>query len=306
MILNFPARSNDMKLNCEHTINNFSKDNAPIMRVSSPITMTIETKDCYSNMLRSPETRSNRVPSELINPATGPIYIEGAEPGDTLKVTIEKIDIEDFGVVSCGDDCGPLAKYLVGNHLEIVDIKDGFADFLGKYKIPLHKMIGVIGVAPSDEAKRTSYPGRHGGNMDTNMITEGTVLYLPVAVPGALLAMGDVHAVMGDGEVGGSGLEIPANITFTIEVIPGKSYEFPIAEDDSTFCIIATEPTLDAATESVTGAALTFMRERIDLEDYKIIMLMSLVGDLQFSQVVDPEMTVRFMVPKKYLDRKEF
>ena len=125
-------------------------------------------------------------------------------------------------------------------------------------------------------------------------------------VDGALFAVGDVHAVMGDGAVGGSVLEIPANITFTIEVIPGKSYEFPIAEDDSTFCIIATEPTLDAATESVTGAALTFMRERIDLEDYKIIMLMSLVGDLQVSQVVDPEMTVRFMVPKKYLDRKEF
>lgn len=295
-----------MRLTCEHTINNFSKDNTPIMTVTAPVTMTIETKDCYSNMLRSPETRGQRVPSELINPATGPIYIEGAEPGDTLKVTITKIDIEDFGVVSCGDDCGPLAKYIKGNHLEILNIEDGYIDYLGKYKIPIHKMIGVIGVAPLGDALRTSYPGRHGGNMDTNMITEGTTLYLPIAVPGGLFAVGDVHAVMGDGEVGGSGLEIPADITLTLEVIKGESQEFPIAEDSDNFCIIATEPTLDEATESCMAASLEFLKDRIDLDSHEIIMLMSLAGNLQVSQVVDPEMTVRFTFPKKFMDRAEF
>lgn len=295
-----------MKLTCEHTINNFSKDNAPIMTVATPATISIETKDCYSNLLRSPETRGQLIPSELINPATGPIFIEGAKPGDTLKVTIEKIDISDFGVVSCGDDCGPLAKFIKGNHLEIIDVKDGFADFLGKYQIPIHKMIGVIGVAPSGDALRTSYPGRHGGNMDTNMITEGTVLYLPVAVDGALFAVGDVHAVMGDGEVGGSGLEIPADITLKLELIKDKCYEFPIAEDADNFCIIATEPTLDVATESCMAASLEFLKDKIDLESHQIIMLMSLTGDLQVSQVVDPEMTVRFTFPKKFMDSTEF
>ena len=295
-----------MKLTCEHTINNFSKDNKPVMTVVAPCHLTIETKDCYSNMLRTPETRDTLVPSELINPATGPIYIENCHPGDTLKVTIEKIDTEDFGVVSCGDDCGPLAPFIKGNHLEIVDIKNGFADFLGKFKIPIHKMIGVIGVAPSGDAKRTSYPGHHGGNMDTNMITEGTTLYLPVAVEGGLFAVGDVHAVMGDGEVGGSGLEIPANITLTLEIIEGKSYEFPIAEDDSNFCVIATEATLDKATESCMAASLEFLKDKIDIETQQIIMLMSLAGDLQVSQVVDPEMTVRFTFPKKFMDRAEF
>ena len=294
-----------MKLTFEHTINNFSKDNEPIMTVSAPITMTIEAKDCYSNLLRTPETRGQLVPNELINPATGPIFVEGAEPGDTLKVTIEKIDIEDFGVVSCGDDCGPLAKFIKGNHLEIVEIKDGCADFLG-YKVPLHKMIGVIGVAPAEGAKRTSYPGRHGGNMDTNMITDGSVLYLPIAVPGALFAVGDVHAVMGDGEVGGSGLEIPADITVKLEVIKGRCQEFPIAEDSDNFCIIATEPTLDEATESCMAASLEFLKDKINLESHQIIMLMSLAGNLKISQVVDPEMTVRFTFPKKLMDITEF
>ncbi len=295
-----------MRLTCEHTINKFCKDNEPVLAVNAPVTITIETMDCYSNMLRTPETRGQLVPSELINPATGPIFVEGAEPGDTLKVTIERIDIEDFGVVSCGDDCGPLAKFIKGNHLEIIEVKDGFADFLGKYQIPIHKMIGVIGVAPAGDALRTSYPGRHGGNMDTNMITEGTVLYLPVAVDGALFAVGDVHALMGDGEVGGSGLEIPANITLELEVIKDKSYEFPIAEDSDNFCIIATEPTLDEATESCTAATLEFLKDRIDLKSQEIIMLMSLAGNLQVSQVVDPEMTVRFTFPKKFMDRAEF
>ena len=192
------------------------------------------------------------------------------------------------------------------NYLEIVDIKNGFADFLGKFKIPIHKMIGVIGVAPSGDAKRTSYPGHHGGNMDTNMITEGTTLYLPVAVEGGLFAVGDVHAVMGDGEVGGSGLEIPANITLTLEIIKNKSYEFPIAEDEDNFCIIATEPTLDEATESCMAASLEFLKDKVDIEYHQVIMLMSLAGDLQISQVVDPEMTVRFTFPKKCMDRAEF
>jgi len=295
-----------MELKCQHTINAFSKENVPVMTVKAPAQLCIHTLDCYSNLLRNPENAGMHVSSDLINPATGPIYVDGCQAGDTLKVTIKKIDVENLGVASCSDDCGPLAKFIDGSHLEILEIKDNKVDFLGKYEIPLHKMIGVIGVAPDGEAKKTSYPGRHGGNMDTNMITEGTTLYLPVAVDGALFAVGDIHAVMGDGEVGGSGLEVPAKITLNLEVIKGKTVEFPIAEDDENFSIIATEPTLDAATESCTGAALAFLTERIDLKSHEVIMLMSLAGHLQVSQVVDPEMTVRFTFPKKFMDRPEF
>jgi amidase len=142
--------------------------------------------------------------------------------------------------------------------------------------------------------------------MDCTQVKEGAKLYFPVSAPGALFATGDLHIVMGDGEVGGSGLEIPADITLSLEIIKGKSYEFPIAEDDSNFCIIATEPTLDKATESCMAASLEFLKDKIDLESHQIIMLMSLAGDLQISQVVDPEMTVRFTFPKECMDKIEF
>lgn len=295
-----------MILKCDHTINVFSKKNAPAMAVNAPCRLSVETKDCYFNILRIPENASTLISEDLINPATGPIYIHNCQPGDTLKVTIEKIEIDDFGVVSCGEDCGPLAKFVKGHHLEIMDIKDNNLDFLGKFQIPIDKMIGVIGVAPAHEAKSTSYPGRHGGNMDCNIITEGTTLYLPIEVEGGLLALGDVHAVMGDGEVGGSGLEIPATVTLTLEVIKDKQKEFPIAEDKENFYVIATAPTLDAATDTCLSAALDFLKDKIVLKSHEIIMLMSLVGDLQVCQVVDPEMTVRFAFPKKYMDIVEF
>lgn len=295
-----------MILKDDHTINVFSKENPAAMTVSSPCRLSIETKDCYSNMLRIPENANILISNDLINPATGPIYIHNCQPGDTLKVTIEKIHIENFGVVSCGEDCGPLAKFINGHHLEIMDINDNILDFLGKYQIPIHKMIGVIGVAPAHEPKPTSYPGRHGGNMDCKAITEGTILYLPVEVEGGLLAIGDVHAVMGDGEVGGSGLEIPATVTLTLEVIKYRQADFPIAEDKEYFYIIATAPTLDAATDACLSAVLEFLKDKIDLKLHEIIMLMSLVGDLQVCQVVDPEMTVRFAFPKKYMDRTDF
>lgn len=295
-----------MKLSSDHVVNTFCKENKPALRVEAPATITVSTLDCYSNMLRQVGTEDTIIPSELINPATGPIYIENVMPGDTLKITINKIEIDSMGVVSCGDDCGPLAKHIKGHHLERIHISDGKADFLDKFQLQLHKMIGVIGVAPAEGSLRNSYPGRHGGNMDTNMITEGTTLYLPVFVEGALLAMGDVHALMGDGEVGGSGLEIPADITVSVEVISGKSYDFPIAEDDDNFCFIATAPTLDEASETAVDTALEFLKSRLNLETHEIIMLMSLVGNLQISQIVDPEMTVRFTFPKKYLDTPYF
>ena len=123
------------------------------------------------------------------NPATGPVYIEDAEPGDTLKVTVEKIELADKGVAVCGEGMGTLGHILKGSHTRIIEVSNNTASFSSELKIPVSPMIGVIGVAPAEgKSINNGTPGHHGGNMDNNLITEGAILYLPVSVKGAGLA----------------------------------------------------------------------------------------------------------------------
>lgn len=259
-------------------------------KVTAPIEITFETLDCYANQLRDGQGNKDHVNWDNVNPTTGPVYVEGAEPGDTLKVTIESIDVADFGVVSHGEA------------VELVDIKDGYADFLGKFQIPLNKMVGVIGVAPAGDAINNGTPGSHGGNMDTKLIAEGAVLYLPVAVEGALFALGDVHAVMGDGEVGGTGLEIPADVMVKLELIKGGAPEFPLLETDDAYAFLVSDETIDQAIDKGCQLMHGFLQEKMPkLSDEEVHMLMSLVAQVEVSQIVDPLKTARIVFPKNYV-----
>jgi amidase len=162
-------------------------------------------------------------------------------------------------------------------------------------------MIGVIGVAPKDAVVNTCTPGKHGGNMDNTMVAEGATLYFNVETPGALFALGDVHAVMGDGEIGVSGLEIPAKVNVTLDVIKSKSVESPMLENGEFWSVIESAEDLEDAVRGATEKMFRFLSGRLALLDGEIAMLMSLAGQLQFCQVVDPLKTVRFTMPKKYI-----
>lgn len=292
-----------MRMNTDDVIFCFGKEQKVALKVKPKTTLEVETLDCFSNQLRNESDTLEKLDWDRVNPATGPIFVEGAKEGDTLKVTINTIDLNEKGTVCCAEGEGTLGHLLKGSKLHVVEIKDGFCHYLDREPIPLRKMIGVIGVAPKGENVNTGTPGKHGGNMDNTMITEGTTLYFPVACEGALLALGDVHSVMGDGEIGVSGLETPATVSLTVDVIKGKSVEYPLQETKDTFGVIVSKPTLDEAAVKATELMCEFLEERIDLDRADIVMLMSLVGDLQICQVVDPEKTVRFIFPKRYMDR---
>ncbi|MDD2211641.1 MAG: acetamidase/formamidase family protein [Clostridia bacterium] len=295
-----------MLLSKDKVIFSFSKDHPPALRVSAPATLDIETFDCFSNQLRNPEDKVEQLDWERINPATGPVYVEGAAPGDTLKVSINRINLDEKGTVCCLENEGTLGHWLKGSHIRIAPIENGVVKYLD-YQIPVKKMIGVIGVAPAEGAINTGTPGRHGGNMDTLMITEGATIYFPVTVPGALFALGDCHAVMGDGEIGVSGLECPAMVNLSLDVIKGKAPEYPLLENQDEFAIIVSKPTVDEAISRATELMCEFLEQRLTKYSRpEIIMLMSLVGNIQISQVVDPEKTVRFVFPKRYAPGIQF
>ena len=295
-----------MKFTTDKVAFDFCKDNIPIAEVVAPVTIEVATKDCFSNQLREPGDTLDALDWNDTNPVTGPIFIEGAQPGDTLKITIDKIDVDAKGTVCAIEGEGTVGHKVFGSHSKIVPVKDGFAEFSEDIKIPIKPMIGVIGVAPEAGSINSGTPGKHGGNMDNIMVCEGAVLYLPVAVEGALLALGDVHAVMGDGEVGVTGLEIPADVTLTLEVIKGQAPEYPILENADIFSVIVSKETVDEAADVATELMVDFLVPRIDLPTEEIVMLMSLVGNVEICQIVDPLKTVRFVFPKKYMTRAEF
>jgi len=146
-------------------------------------------------------------------------------------------------------------------------------------------------------------PGAHGGNMDNKMVTEGATLYFPVAVEGALFGLGDFHAAMGDGEVSVSGVEVAGAATVTLEVIKGQHLEQPMLENEECFTQIASAMTLDEASKMATQLMINRLVERTHMNVSEVTMLMSAVGQLEICQVVDPLVTVRFVVPKWLLSQ---
>ena len=215
-----------VQLSCEKSIYSFSKNHAPIVRVTAPARVEIETYDCFTNQVTSTETFTS-LDWDRINPATGPIEVEDAEPGDILKVHIETIEWAEQGIMATGPKMGVMGHRLQKLSAKPIAIRDGKAIFNEQLHIPLNPMIGVMGVAPAEGEVPCGTPGSHGGNMDNKLITEGATLYFPVFVKGALFGLGDLHAAMGDGEVCVSGIEIPGKVTVQLDVIKGFSIPNP-------------------------------------------------------------------------------
>lgn len=279
----------------------FNKNNPPVQRVESGTTLKIKAYDCFQNQIQDAETAVAEINWDHINPATGPIFVEGAMPGDILKVKIEKIDIGDQGVMVVGPGLGVMGDSMEKMTSKILPIKNDKVMF-NDIEIPVNKMIGVIGVAPEGEGVNCGTPGAHGGNMDNKMVAEGATLYFPIFAEGALFGLGDMHGAMGDGEVSVSGVEVPGEVTVTLEVIKGQTLQHPMLENDEVFTQIVSAETLDAAAKTATSEMIELLVKNSTHSIEDITMLMSAAGQSEICQIVDPLMTARFVVPKWLLE----
>lgn len=279
-----------------------SRDASPVLSVPSGSTVRIRTKDCFSNQIQTPEDKMDNLNWDATNPATGPIFVEGAKPNDTLKVHIESIDL-DAQTASCtGPDEGACGDLFDKWYTKLCAIEGNDLIWNDSLKIPLKPMIGVIGVAPTGKPINCGTPGKHGGNMDNTEIGVGATLYFPVEVDGALFACGDMHAVMGDGEVSVSGAEVAGYITATLTAMPDLSVPDPLIQTPTHFGVIASESTLDKAADRAVHEMVELLHDRTNMSEADLIMLLSLVADVRVCQMVDPQKTVRFMVPNYVLD----
>lgn len=286
----------------EGIIYEFNKNNAYTKKVASGTTIRIETYDCFQNQIQTADTEVATIDWAKINPATGPIYIEGALPGDVLKVKIEKIEIGEQGVMVVGPELGVMGHRIEQMTSKILPIKNDVIIF-NDLELPLNKMIGVIGVAPEGEGVNCGTPGAHGGNMDNKMVAEGATLYFPVFVEGALFSLGDFHAAMGDGEISVSGVEVAGAATVTLEVMKGETIKHPMLENEEVFTQIVSAETLDEAAKCATSEMVERIVEKSTLSISEVTMLMSAVGQAEVCQIVDPLMTARFVVPKWLLQK---
>lgn len=295
-----------VELNDERVLYAFSKDLEPALTVASGETVRIRTKDCFGNQIQRPEDQLDEIDWDHINPATGPVYVEGAVAGGALKVRVEAIEFDPQTASCTGKDegvCGDLFDRW-STHLCALEGDELVWD--DRLRIPLRPMIGVIGVAPAGEPVNCGTPGSHGGNMDNTAITAGATLYFPVAVDGALFGCGDMHAAMGDGEVSVSGAEVAGYATVTLTALPELHLANPLIENATHIGTIASAPTLDEAADAAVHDMVRIVAEATGAPADELVMLFSLVADVQVCQMVDPQKTVRFMVPKYALEAYGF
>jgi amidase len=291
-----------IKIPREHKIYNMSKENPPVAVVDSGSKLEFSVYDAFQNQITTEEQSINELNWDTLNPATGPVYVNEAKPGDILKVTIDIIDVDPQGVMAVIPNAGLLGDEVTKAQIKIIPIEDGYAKFNDNIKIPINPMIGVIGVAPAGDPIPTGTPDSHGGNMDNKLIIAGTTLYFPVFVEGALLSMGDLHAVMGDGEIIVTGVEVSGKIVVTVEVIKGHTISNPIHETDSHFYTLGSALDLLDAVKIATKDMHNIVMAQLDMDFNEAGMLLSLVGDTEIAQVVDPLLTARFGVSKDYLE----
>ncbi len=283
----------------EFITNVLSKENQPCDRIKAGETVVFETYDCFTNQFLPPDATFENVIRKPGNPATGPLYIEGAMPGDMLKIEIVDIELGPVGIVMLGPNSGNEREEFPEKVLKRVPVKEGFAYFNDKVKIPVEPMIGVIGVAPEGEGVSTITPMEHGGNMDCTEIRKGATLYLPVFVEGALLSMGDFHAVMGDGEVEDCGLEIEGKATVKADVIRNQfCVKYPMIETEDKLITIASRESVEEAWKAATRQMYDFMKEKVGMSYEDAGMLLTMTGDLIICQTVNPMKTVRMELPR--------
>ena len=286
-------------LSKDHVIYFFNQENPACYRVEDGETFWVETDDCYSGQIKDASVKRPDIDISIMDCSVGPIYIEGAMPGDTLCVEILAIQFAPQGVMVTSKGLGVLGERIQEPDTKIIPIRDGFAYFSDSIRLPLTPMIGVCGVAPKAGLNvHCAVPGDHGGNLDTKLVTVGSRLYLPVEQEGAGLAVGDLHACMGDGELSGTGIETPGRICIRTSVRRDCPVSRPVIETRDALYFLASAPTLDEAIYTAVSDGVQFLQEKLSLSFPDAYRLLSAVCDIQISQVVNDWKTARLHCPK--------
>lgn len=295
----------------------FDRRLEPVLRVAEGEVFQVETEDARSGKTRTPETirpeyvKAIRSKGPYFgNPVTGPIHVAGAEAGDTLAVHIQAMECDTLGYFSYWPFVYHLDDWFKEPVTDLVEIRDGLVGYTMQtaagphaLRIPVRPMIGCIGTAPSLEVPTTSNAGRFGGNLDVPEVAPGNIVYLPVAVPGALLFLGDCHPYQGDGEL--SGCEMRSLVTLSVRVLRGwtRNAIWPRIETPTHLVTIGAASPAENAQWNAIREMILWLEERHGWSKEDARKLLNLTGDLRPGQMQVHPYTMRLLVAKEHLPR---
>ncbi|MFW6032017.1 MAG: acetamidase/formamidase family protein [Phycisphaeraceae bacterium] len=283
---------------------------APLATLEPGESAVVHTLDCYSNRITSPESRPSRIPETQINPLTGPIAVRGAQPGDALRVHIERVEpARDFAVTALVPHVGGLTVTErtamlhdpLPERVRILPIEGDQIRFSERIRLPLTPFVGTIGTAPAVEAIHSLVPDRHGGNLDCPDVGPGHTLILPVQTEDALLSLGDAHATQGDGELTGVAAEMPARVHIRVELEPGNAPGWPRIESDTELMAIGAARPLEDAARIAWRELIDWLASDFGFDRLEAYQLLGQVGRMRLGNMVDPNYTMVARLEKRHL-----
>ena len=261
----------------------FSRHNEPRIRLRPGERVVVETEDAFSGQIRTNSDRRDKTKKPYGNPLTGPIYVEGAEPGDALAVTIESIEPTIGQCATRTSDPRQLGEWLgddCPHGVHVCRIEDGLIHWSDSLAIPYAPMLGCIGTAPSHGVPGTGPAGPHGGNMDIVEVRPGSTIWLPVYVDGALLYVGDAHAAMGHGELSASGLEMPATSTLEVNLVKNKRLAGVRIETPDEIMTVVTGCPMERSIAEAYARLILWMEEEHGWPRWKAYDILTHVGQI--------------------------
>jgi amidase len=280
----------------------FGPDMEPVLEVEPGATVRFETRDCFDGQIRSEEDLVTEIDFQRVNAATGPVAVRGAEPGDSLIVEILEVNPIEWGVATLIPGYGQLIDQVQAPLTRVFKVEDGIVEMNERVRFPARPMVGVVGVGTGDEELSTGLAGQHGGNLDNHLHGAGARIYFPVRQPGAMFAVGDMHAAMGDGEICFTGIEIAGEVTMRFDVLKGKQATWPVTELPDRWMPHATADEFPEALQLVSKEAARMLVEEWGFTPEDAFIFLSVACDAGAAQACKPAegfgTIARFSIPK--------
>ena len=287
------------RLGRENHIYVLDPDNPPAITIDSGEELMVETWDAFEGV-RDPAVLEAK---SLKGPATGPIYVNGAEPGDALRVDFISITAKEGAAHMVMPGRGFLDTEFTDAYPTVMSIEDGYVVMPSGLRLPLVPSMGVVATTPTYPQQTASDSGPYGGDIDMKELVEGSSIYLPVFVPGGMLALGDCHAVVGDGAVAGTGAECSSDTHIRVTVEKGMGIKGPRAMTPEHFIVLGHGEELGAAMKQAVRDMVDFLVQEKGMKPYDAYSLLSLAGDIRVSRTFRPISPVKMMLSRKALEQ---
>jgi amidase len=280
----------------------FTPDMTPVLEVDPGTIVTLETNDCFTGQIQSETDLVTEIDFQRVNSATGPIAVRGAEPGDSLVVELIEVRPVDRGFAALIPGIGPLIDQVDAPVTQVFRVEGDTVHMTDRISFPLRPMVGVIGVATESETLFNGFAGRHGGNLDNHLHGPGATVYLPVRQPGGMLAIGDMHASMGDGEVCFTGVEIAGEVTIRVGLLKGKQGTWPVTELADRWVVHGTAgPDFRDALDRAVEEGARFLVDEWGFSLEEAFIFLSVACDANICQACRPQefsTIARISIPK--------